>query len=591
MSDIVSVTELSFSYRNWESRGTDAVGVPVFSHIDLHLEPGSRTLVLAPPDSGKTTLARILAGLVPKYMDGVLSGSIVVDGHDLSTTEPWELVRSCGYVSQNPSEEFIASSCEDEIAFPLESLGLPRYEIIRHVRASLEKWGLVPMREANAQELSGGERKRLLLAVQDAVCPRLWILDESFDDLDISWRERLLERIGDRGITTLAFGSRYLEQFHGTFDRYALLNGGTLTFGDETDIALEFERLCETPYAGDDVAPSADGFHEPHLDGVRARPFAPLVPLASDTTREIISEAMPKQAGHSFATDAVWDATSEGFLEVMSKQEKHSLATDAVWDAIEVLPKQAKHSLACRDVSVTNRRRSSIQEVPFSLSVPAFQLESGSIMSLCGPNGSGKSTFSRLLCGLDEADAGTFLLDDGPATQTMLNRSVGYLFQNPDYQIFLPTVREELAWSLKRAKLSQQEISGRVEECADLFRLDVRATPTTMSFGLRKSLQAAVYYLLDRPFYILDELDSALTYATAFELIGLLRRNGAGILMITHDQQFADALAERSCHIVDGTLLQDEDVSPVSSEPNRRTGSFLGSSRGGAAEDGKGGRL
>ncbi len=519
MSDIVSITDLSFSYRNWESRNADAVGVPVFSHIDLKLEEGTRTLILAPPDSGKSTLARILAGLVPKYMDGLLTGSIVVDGHDLSSTEPWELVRSCGYVSQNPLEEFVASSCEDEIAFPLESLGLPRYEIIRHVRSALEKWGLEPMKEANAQELSGGERKRLLLAVQDAVCPRFWILDESFDDLDVSWRERLLERIGDRGVTTLAFGSRYLEQFHGTFDRYALLNGGTLTFGDETDIAMEFERLCETPYT-DDALPSANDFQE--------------VGMGVERRMVLVRDVVP-----------------------------------------EDVQKYPKHSLACRDVSVTHRRRSSIQEVPFSLSIPAFRLESDSIVSLCGPNGSGKSTFSRLLCGLDVAGAGTFFLDDRPATQTTLNRSVGYLFQNPDYQIFLPTVREELAWSLKRAKLSQSEISRRVEECADLFHLDVSATPTTMSFGLRKNLQAAVYYLLDRPFYILDELDSALTYATAFELIGLLRRNGAGILMITHDQQFADALAERSCRIVDGVLSQDDGLSPLDAGGHSVSGSSI----------------
>lgn len=494
MSDIVSINDLSFSYRNWESRSSDAVGVPVFSHVDLTLEEGTRTLILAPPDSGKTTLARIMAGLIPKYMDGTLTGSVVVDGHDLSVTEPWELVRSCGYVSQNPLDEFVASSCEDEIAFPLESLGFPRYEILRHVRAALEKWALEPMREVNAQELSGGERKRLLLAVQDAVCPKLWILDESFDDLDVSWRERLLERISDRGITTLVFGSRYLEQFHGTFDRYGLLNDGTLNFGDEADIALAFERLCETPYM--------------------------------DQTGDVVRRSW------SIEPDRPEDRTlgdSEGCV--------------------------SRHSLACRDVSVIHRRRSAIQEVPFSLLVPDFCMETDSVMSLCGPNGAGKSTFSRMLCGLDAADSGTFLLDGKPASQTMLNRSVGYLFQNPDYQIFLPTVREELAWSLKRAKLSQSEINRRVEECAELFRLDVKATPATMSFGLRKSLQAAVYYLLNRPFYILDELDSALTYATAFELIGLLRRNGAGILMITHDQQFADALAERTCRIENGRLV------------------------------------
>lgn len=499
MSDIVSIKNLSFSYRNWESRNRQATGVPVLSDIDLCLEDGSRTLILAPPDCGKTTLAMIMAGLVPKYMDGTLTGSITVDGHDLSSTEPWELVQSCGYVSQNPLDELVAASCEDEIAFPLESLGLPRYEIVRHIRDALAKWGLESMREASAQELSGGERKRLLLAVQDAVNPKVWILDESFDDLDISWRERLLERISDRNATSVVFGSRYLEQFHGTFDRYALLNNGTLIFDDEEKIVLAFEQLCETPY--------------------QELPSEQTAPRLQYQPQTVVGEHNNQSPiGRRFHTN---------------------------------------HSVACSNVSVSKRRSSAIQETPFHLSIPEFRLESDMIVSLCGPNGAGKSTFSRMLCGLDAADTGTFLFDGKPASQTTLTRSVGYLFQNPDYQIFLPTVREELAWSLKRARLSTKEINRQVEECAELFRLDVNATPATMSFGLRKSLQAAVYYLLDRPFYILDELDSALTYATAFELIGLLRRNGAGILMITHDPQFADALAQRSCRIEQGTLVCD----------------------------------
>ncbi|HKL59127.1 MAG TPA: ABC transporter ATP-binding protein, partial [Sphaerochaeta sp.] len=89
---------------------------------------------------------------------------------------------------------------------------------------------------------------------------------------------------------------------------------------------------------------------------------------------------------------------------------------------------------------------------------------------------------------------------------------------------------------------------------ASLFGLDLEETPSTMSYPLRKALQAAVYYLLDRPFYILDELDNALTYRVALSIIALLRRNGAGILLITHDRKFASLVSETTYAIEAGIL-------------------------------------
>ena len=90
--------------------------------------------------------------------------------------------------------------------------------------------------------------------------------------------------------------------------------------------------------------------------------------------------------------------------------------------------------------------------------------------------------------------------------------------------------------------------------CADLFHLDVDATVATMGYGMRKHLQAAIHYLLDRPFYILDELDSGVTYSAAFEMVGLLRSRGAGILLITHDRSFAESLASRTYVMDQGVL-------------------------------------
>ncbi|HKL59143.1 MAG TPA: ABC transporter ATP-binding protein [Sphaerochaeta sp.] len=467
----LEVRDLYFTYQSWK----EAKNTPVLTGLNLCLEYGSRTLLLAPFDTGKSTLARIIGGLCPKYLPGSMEGRVHVCSKDLDHTEPWELLLDCGYVSQNPQEQFVALSVEDEIAFPLETLGLKREEIVRRVDAALENWGLGSLRTSSQQELSGGERKRVLLAVQQAINPHLWVLDESFDDLDRTWREYLTSLIKEGEQTTLVLASRYLEQFEDLFDRYALLEDGKVRFGDKGEILKSFSVLC-----GDELPNPLKG------------------------------------------------------QELLTKTE---------------------HTLACSDLMTVRTRVSTLEAKPFRLSVPSFQIHSGDLVTLVGPNGSGKSTFSRLLCGLDEPKAGSFTLDGIVMSQKQLNRSVGYLFQNPDLQIFLPTVREELSWSLKRRKdLTDEQVKQMVGDCASLFGLDLDETPSTMSYPLRKALQAAVYYLLDRPFYILDELDNALTYAVALSIIALLRRNGAGILLITHDRKFARLIGETTYAIEAGVL-------------------------------------
>lgn len=467
----LEVKELFFTYQSWREQENS----PVLQGVTITLEQGSKTLLLAPFDRGKSTFARIISGLCPKYLPGKLEGSVHVCGMDLAHTEPWELLPYCGYVSQNPQEQFVALSVEDEIAFPLESLGLERKEIIHRVDTVLEHWGLERLRTSSQQELSGGERKRVLLAVQQAVNPHLWVLDESFDDLDRLWRETLTTLIRENEGTTLVLASRYLEHFEELFDQFVLLDEGKVVYGEKDEILHAFSLLC-----GDEL---------PN-------------PLTA-----------------------------------------------------QKLPLKERHTLTCSDLITIRTRISTLEAKPFRLSVPSFTMNSGDLITLVGPNGSGKSTFSRLLCGLDEPRKGTFSLDGKTLAPRDLNRSVGYLFQNPDLQIFLPTVREELSWSLKRRKdLSETEVEAKVFACAQLFGLELDATPSTMSYPLRKALQAAVYYLLDRPFYILDELDNALTYSVALSIIALLRSNGAGILLITHDRKFARLVGEKTYAIEAGVL-------------------------------------
>ncbi|HZJ88278.1 MAG TPA: ABC transporter ATP-binding protein, partial [Sphaerochaeta sp.] len=459
----------SFRYPSYD----DGERALLFDKADLTIAEKERVLILAPFNSGKSTLAKIISGVCPKYFPGTLDGKISLFGVEINTVDPWDLLTDCGYVSQNPTEQLIATTVEEEIAFPLESLGLDHSEMHARVTAALEKWGLGAFRKQSSKVLSGGERKRVLLATTEAINPRLWLLDEPFDDLDLHWKTVLKDRLLTEDKTTVVLASRYLTEFDTLFDRVLLLEEGRFIEAQQDTLLKRFATLC-----GDDLP-------------------NPLLTLRA----------------HTF-------------------ERAHTLHTDDL--------------IAYRNSA----------ERSFSLASDTFSLQSGELVSLQGPNGSGKSFFSRLLAGLEEPAAGTVLLDGEVLQSRSRNRTVGYLFQNPDLQIFLPTVREELAWSLQRRRdLTAERIEEQVAEAADRFGLSLTDTPATMSYPLRKALQAAVYYLLDRPFYILDELDSALTYHAALSIIATLAEGGAGILLITHDRHFASLVGSRGYTIEAGRVV------------------------------------
>lgn len=473
MKHMLEISTLSFAYQGYGEGVSDH---PVLQEVNLSVAEGAKVLVLGVPDSGKSTLARILCALVPRYLAGEVAGSILLKGTEVLGKNPWDLLDRCTLVAQNPQEQLLMTTCGDEVAFPLESLGFAHEKLILEVEAALQKWGLLPLKEVNPQELSGGERKRLLLAVSEAIDAPLWIMDEPFDDLDEQWRDILLKKIQKRNGTVVVFASRYLDEFRGTFDQYCLLTEGRIITDTEEFIVEQFEQASEIQF-----------------------------PLAPKTLKTI------------------------------------------------------SHRLSCNQLTIVHPRRSVISNEPFTLHVPELYVEAGEIVALVGPNGSGKSTLSRVLCGLDLALEGSVSLDGSALSAKALQATVGYLFQNPDYGIFLPTVRDELGWSLRRIpRLSSKRKKEIVQSCADLFHLQPADNPTMMGYGARKQLQAAVYYILDRPFVIIDELDSGVTYAAAFEIVSLLRSRGAGIVIITHDRTFARNLAERQYKIVEGTVEETE---------------------------------
>ena len=450
----LKLENLSFAYENYGN----TIREKIFDGVNLYVQDKEKILILGECGSGKSTLSSILASLTPAYNQGKLEGEISYDGKGIESAH--EMMSFLSLVPQDPGAYIITTSCEDELAYPLESLAVSRDEMKRRIDLSLSAWGLERYRTIMPAGLSGGEKKRLAIACALISDPEFVIFDESFDDLDVFWKEKLGNVIRDGDFTGIVTSARFIPSFRGLFDAV---------------YRIEDRKL---------------------------------VRISEDDAFENFSFSIP-------CLDVKETCTLEALNIKIEKERENTL---------------------------------------FTLSVPSFHLKRGEIVSLCGDNGSGKSTFSRMLCALESQSEGSILMNGALADRKTLQREVGYVFQNPDYQIFLPSVRDELSYSFSFLYVSKAEKEKRLEELSMLFSLDLDASAALMSYGERKRLQCAIYYSLGRSFYILDEIEASLPYSESARMVELLASRGAGILLISHDEDFVRCAAVRNYMIESGVM-------------------------------------
>ncbi len=434
--------DISFSYPD---------GTEVFSHFRFTVPDGGCIKIIAPPGSGKTTLAKILTGSVPVYSGGKLSGTFKLGNSDIFQKSIPDRLENVGRVSQNTDEMMLFSSIEEEVAFPLANAGFSDDEIERRTGNVLSLFDLERFRGVPASELSGGEKRRLMLAVLFAVDPEVYILDESFDELSPEWRRKLVRLVNESSRIFIILGSHELHD-------YTMIEGETISIENGGAAVYQRERIPSFSY-------------------------------------------VPK---FSFDT-----------LEVSS-------------------------------LSIRRKHRSIADSDSFNLLVPSFSIRGGECVVLTGENGTGKSSFARVLSGLVEEEHGSVLFNGREIAFRERKRRVAYLMQNPYEELFLPTVNDEV-----RSTGAGDEDT---EKVLSLFHLKAEWYSAEISYGKAKLLQAAVFFLLKRPFAVFDEFDSALSYEESLGAVKAYLENGAGVIVITHDTVFASLLPGRHLHIEDGVL-------------------------------------
>jgi energy-coupling factor transport system ATP-binding protein len=179
---------------------------PVLSGVDLTIPEGELALVVGRTGSGKTTLLRALNGLVPHFSGGTLHGRVRVDGRDTREHRPRDLADVVGYVGQDPLAGFVTDTVEDELAYGMESLGLPASVMRKRVEETLDLLGLADVRDRPVTDLSGGQQQRVAIARALAISPRLMLFDEPTSALDpelVAEVLAVIRRLAEGGMTMI----------------------------------------------------------------------------------------------------------------------------------------------------------------------------------------------------------------------------------------------------------------------------------------------------------------------------------------------------------------------------------------------------
>ena len=183
MKSIIDVKNLSFRYK--ESQEYYDV-----KDITFHVKRGEWLSIVGHNGSGKSTTVRLIDGLLEAE-----SGEIVIDGQRLTEENVWNIRRQIGMVFQNPDNQFVGATVEDDVAFGLENQGLSRQEMKKRVEEALDLVGMLGFKKREPARLSGGQKQRVAIAGVVALRPAILILDEATSMLDPEGRRELIETV------------------------------------------------------------------------------------------------------------------------------------------------------------------------------------------------------------------------------------------------------------------------------------------------------------------------------------------------------------------------------------------------------------
>lgn len=532
MTTVVEASIKSFRY----PRSRDSVLKP----IDLRIDEGEFVVVTGPAGSGKTTLCYCLTGVIPKFITGEYEGSVSIRGKSLHEVSLPEIASLAGFVLQTPENQLFNPSVFEDVAYGPENLCLPAEDIGHRVSSSLRFVGMADYEHRLSDALSGGQTQRVVLSCILAMDPPLFILDQPAAELDPKGRRELYEniyRLNRRAHKTIVVVEDKLSDVVGYATRIILMAGGAI-IRDQTP--EEFFQSRDVFSFGIRVPDAVQLYHL-----LSDRSFA--LPKVFLTPKEV-GEALRPLVGN-IATPPSSDGREKGIPDRANSHRAEGSGTAG----------EARPAIEIQDVHFRYPTGA------WALKGVSLAIREGEFVAVIGENGAGKTTLAKQLIGLLRPTKGKVLLggrDTKGMSIAQLSDQVGFLFQNPDYQIFGQSIFEEVAFGLKIRKVPPHEIEAKVGEMLERLSLEAYRDhhPYLLSRGQRQRLAFACVLVRRPSILVVDEPSTGLDYAETLDIMELLseyRRQGGTIVIITHDMEMVVRYAERSLVMVGGLVQVD----------------------------------
>jgi energy-coupling factor transport system ATP-binding protein len=517
--ETIHLRNIAYSYPNQESLA--------LNDISLDIATGECLAIMGPTGAGKTTLALLLNGLIPQYYEGQFSGEVQIADFSTQKHTIQELVKHVGLVLQDTETQIFGITVFEDTAFGPSNLGYPREQISELVAAALADVRLSGYEDRLTNHLSGGEMQRLAIAGVLAMQPEVLVLDEPVSELDSHGRLEVLAAIRDLRAdnrATVLIVDHSAESVLEMADRVAVLLDGEIAWlGEPKDLFGLVSLMEQFSIRPPTMAQFGKRLFEA---GWTDRQDAV---LTLDDAEAVVRKLL---GGKKFTT-------SKSNSKSMPAQPRAILEIEALFHtypgAIEALS-----GISCT-------------------------IAEGEFVALIGQNGAGKSTLMKHLNGLLRPTSGVIRIngvDSASMSIHELASQVGYVFQNPDHQIFSMTVEEELRFGLKNLGLSEAEQDVRLQEALEFVGLQdqLQRHPFTLGKGERQKVAVASILAIAPPVICIDEPTTGLDWQGAkamMDMIAVLHQAGHTIMMITHNLENVAEYAQRVLLVDQGQLRLD----------------------------------
>lgn len=528
----------------------------ILDDININVKNGEFIAILGQNGSGKSTFAKHLnALLLPN------EGSVFINGEDTSLVdELWKIRKQCGMVFQNPDNQIVGVTVEEDVGFGPENIGMPSKKIVKTVNHALEKVGMSAFKKKSPNHLSGGQKQRVAIASSLAMKPECIVLDEPTAMLDPKGRKDVLDlvkQLNKEEKMTIILITHHMEEAVSADKIFILNDGKPVICGTPRDVFLKIDEIRSFKLELPQIMELSYRLYQ--KGKISRYDMLDVDEFVAQYKEYVIKNNMGdiKKIRQSKNDNIKPEGLIEKTIQLQSEAERR-VETDVL---------QLKNVSYSYDIG-TSMENKAVIGADLSIKEKEF-------IGIIGHTGSGKSTLIQLMNGLIKPSEGEIYfrgknIAEKDFNKRQLHFSVGLVFQYPESQLFEETVLSDVMYGPLNKGYEKEQAEEIAKKSLKSLGIDEEyfdKSPFDLSGGQKRRVAIAGVIAMEPDIIILDEPTAGLDPLTKdrlLESLKSLRQNkGKTIIIVSHSMEDVANYVERVIVINEGRIVFDDATKQV----------------------------